>query len=160
MTFVQAVVPGDLTAAVTGKWLDMTKLKDVDIVVHLESGAAAAITLALQQATDGSGTGAKVLPISEVSTLSAVDADAPTSSEVWNFNEDINRTTPVNSLDCSAAAIDGDNIANEFRAVVRVHQDDMDPDGFTHVRLNSAGVARDGSVVYISANRFYKGDAA
>lgn len=155
--FKKIVVTGSNTDTITnGAWLPLKNVEDWVCILDYAAGTVPPV-IALQQATDASGTGAAALGITDIVTISATDPDAALESEM-NFHENINRTTPSTSFDSTAF---GGTTNKIYRVVIRVPAGTL-TDGNTHVRVNTTGTAtaRAFQAVAISNNRSYCGNVS
>lgn len=143
-----AVAPADIgAAAATGSFANMESVENLYIYGCYAAGAAGnGPVVAVEQASDGSGTGTVALAISEIWTK--------VGSGAWTRVAAVNRQATVATYDTDG--VGGDDEAVEI--VVRVNTDDM-TDGKTHVRVNTpaAGGNRDGAWTYICMDRKYRG---
>ena len=132
---------------VTGSWRSMQKARRRLVLLAMAAGASGNTpTFTLEQATDGAGAGAKVLPLKKVYVKVAAGK--------WEKVEGITSQEPVANYDSSAA--------NNGTAVIQigaiVEARDLD-DGFTHVRINTPAVGgtRTGTVFHVVPERDYQG---
>lgn len=143
-----AVAPADLGAgAANGSYASMVNVEDLFIYGYYAAGAAGnGPELAVEAASDASGTGASAVALSEIWTR--------VGSGEWTRVASVDRQNTVVSFDTDA--VGGDDEACEF--VIRVFGADL-ADGKTHVRcaIPAAGGNRQGYVSYIATNRAYRG---
>lgn len=134
-----ALAPVDLSAAaVNSLWASVRNVnKALFLIAFLKAGTAGDnVTIALQQATDAAGTGAKVLNIKEV----FFKKGATTFATAPNTNDKFNRSpsTPTNretAISTYPTATDRVAATNDFMAAIRICPADLDmANGFSYVR--------------------------
>lgn len=160
-----ALSPVDLSsAAANSLWANVANInKALLLVFFCKAGAAGEnVTVSLQQATDASGTGAKVLNIKEVFFKKGgpTFATAPATNDKFarSPSTPLNRETAIASY---ASATDRVAATNDFMGCVRISPADLDQDNaFRYVRAqftDPGATAQLGFAIWVADGYAYQG---
>lgn len=151
-----AIKPGSIAA--NGRWANMkhcTKAMNIIVV----AGVTGTLVVALEQATDGSGTGAKALKIERL----ARKKDNPTN-DIWTSYSSITNEAPVANWSSAVGTTDEPSTAaaGEDLLLIEVRPSDLDMvNGYCFVRVVPSGAgAATGVALYLPTGWAYKGDGA